>query len=388
MASAPAFTSNPRKQAHDSEKVKLAQTRATHSPFWVLQLRLQYARLKVDHGWQKQSLNEVENLYFHHRHQQHHRQPVHVPPELTEQHIVTASEALEEDATEGQDQASIPGVSLDTSVPGHDLDGVLVLDLDPTQRGQDFLSVDYAEPEPPGDAATHNPTTTSSIYLTLDNSLKTGAGEVRAPYSPATFSTPQAELLANVYDEDDNGVTVEGISRDGPALVVSSLSSESGSAMFTESVAEVAPFTSESGVVLRTIADDVSQTQHQPVANAAPRLVQTQPLPSSASNENATKSRVGVKHTNTQLTSTPSRSSAALTYDSFWSTHAASATSYGFGPYTNGTRATQAPSLSLPTATAARVPAGPLPTSPPQGGADATMAEPTARDGTPEEHSA
>ncbi|KAF7368898.1 hypothetical protein MVEN_00215700 [Mycena venus] len=29
-----------------------------------LQLRLQYARLKVDHGWQKQRLNEVENLYF------------------------------------------------------------------------------------------------------------------------------------------------------------------------------------------------------------------------------------------------------------------------------------------------------------------------------------
>ncbi|KAF6752783.1 hypothetical protein DFP72DRAFT_440440 [Ephemerocybe angulata] len=32
-------------------------------------MRLQYARLKVEHGWQKQSLNEVENLYFHHSHQ-------------------------------------------------------------------------------------------------------------------------------------------------------------------------------------------------------------------------------------------------------------------------------------------------------------------------------
>ncbi|KAI0299392.1 hypothetical protein B0F90DRAFT_614868 [Multifurca ochricompacta] len=31
-----------------------------------LQIRLQYARLKVEHGWQRQSLNEVENLYFHH----------------------------------------------------------------------------------------------------------------------------------------------------------------------------------------------------------------------------------------------------------------------------------------------------------------------------------
>ncbi|KAF9554806.1 hypothetical protein CPC08DRAFT_162565 [Agrocybe pediades] len=33
-----------------------------------LQMRLQYARLKVDHGWQKQNLNEVENLYFHNSH--------------------------------------------------------------------------------------------------------------------------------------------------------------------------------------------------------------------------------------------------------------------------------------------------------------------------------
>ncbi|KAJ7650691.1 hypothetical protein FB45DRAFT_1050593 [Roridomyces roridus] len=29
-----------------------------------LQLRLQYAKLKVDRGWQKQQINEVENLYF------------------------------------------------------------------------------------------------------------------------------------------------------------------------------------------------------------------------------------------------------------------------------------------------------------------------------------
>ncbi|KAJ7083623.1 hypothetical protein B0H15DRAFT_932285 [Mycena belliarum] len=34
-----------------------------------LQVRLQYARLKVDHGWQKQRLNEVENLYFRERKQ-------------------------------------------------------------------------------------------------------------------------------------------------------------------------------------------------------------------------------------------------------------------------------------------------------------------------------
>ncbi|KAI0709655.1 hypothetical protein C8T65DRAFT_648771 [Cerioporus squamosus] len=33
-----------------------------------LRVRLQYAKLKVEHGWQRQTLNEVENLYFRHTH--------------------------------------------------------------------------------------------------------------------------------------------------------------------------------------------------------------------------------------------------------------------------------------------------------------------------------
>ncbi|KAG9313696.1 hypothetical protein JVU11DRAFT_6044 [Chiua virens] len=46
-----------------------------------LQMRLQYAKLKVEHGWQRQNLNEVENLYFHHSHQRTMRQnAAHRPP--------------------------------------------------------------------------------------------------------------------------------------------------------------------------------------------------------------------------------------------------------------------------------------------------------------------
>ncbi|KAG6829946.1 hypothetical protein H0H92_002850 [Tricholoma furcatifolium] len=57
--------------AHDNEKRRkqtMERARANHLSRQ-LQMRLQYARLKVDHGWQKQNLNEVENLYFHHSHQ-------------------------------------------------------------------------------------------------------------------------------------------------------------------------------------------------------------------------------------------------------------------------------------------------------------------------------
>ncbi|KAF5364946.1 hypothetical protein D9758_008130 [Tetrapyrgos nigripes] len=46
-------------------KLTLEKARAAHLSKQ-LQLRLQYARLKVEHGWHKQNLNEVENLYFHH----------------------------------------------------------------------------------------------------------------------------------------------------------------------------------------------------------------------------------------------------------------------------------------------------------------------------------
>jgi len=41
------------------------KARATHLSRQ-LRLRLQYAKLKVEHGWIKQNLNEVENLYFRH----------------------------------------------------------------------------------------------------------------------------------------------------------------------------------------------------------------------------------------------------------------------------------------------------------------------------------
>ncbi|KAI0267385.1 hypothetical protein BC834DRAFT_75532 [Gloeopeniophorella convolvens] len=52
--------SDPRRKKATLEKAKVVNLSKQ------LQMRLQYARLKVEHGWQRQSLNEVENLYFHH----------------------------------------------------------------------------------------------------------------------------------------------------------------------------------------------------------------------------------------------------------------------------------------------------------------------------------
>ncbi|KAF9450862.1 hypothetical protein P691DRAFT_773611 [Macrolepiota fuliginosa MF-IS2] len=64
-------TASAAAQASEMEKRRkqtLERAKANHLSRQ-LQMRLQYARLKVEHGWQKQNLNEVENLYFHHSHQ-------------------------------------------------------------------------------------------------------------------------------------------------------------------------------------------------------------------------------------------------------------------------------------------------------------------------------
>ncbi|PPQ71510.1 hypothetical protein CVT26_010381 [Gymnopilus dilepis] len=60
-------TSSAAAQASENEKRRkqtMEKAKANHLSRQ-LQMRLQYARLKVEHGWQKQNLNEVENLYFH-----------------------------------------------------------------------------------------------------------------------------------------------------------------------------------------------------------------------------------------------------------------------------------------------------------------------------------
>ncbi|KAF8908182.1 hypothetical protein CPB84DRAFT_1744354 [Gymnopilus junonius] len=63
-------TSSAAAQANENEKRRkqtMEKAKANHLSRQ-LQMRLQYARLKVEHGWQKQNLNEVENLYFHSSH--------------------------------------------------------------------------------------------------------------------------------------------------------------------------------------------------------------------------------------------------------------------------------------------------------------------------------
>ncbi|KAI0644279.1 hypothetical protein C8Q79DRAFT_1012070 [Trametes meyenii] len=57
---------NPQSKG-DRTKVAVDKAKANYLS-GQLRLRLQYAKLKVEHGWQKQSLSEVENLYFRHTH--------------------------------------------------------------------------------------------------------------------------------------------------------------------------------------------------------------------------------------------------------------------------------------------------------------------------------
>ncbi|KIO25557.1 hypothetical protein M407DRAFT_25154 [Tulasnella calospora MUT 4182] len=52
-------------------------------------MRLQYAKLKVDHGWSRQNLDEVENLYFHH-YRDRRPEPSHQQPKAPQRRIGAA----------------------------------------------------------------------------------------------------------------------------------------------------------------------------------------------------------------------------------------------------------------------------------------------------------
>ncbi|KAH8091846.1 hypothetical protein BXZ70DRAFT_1067222 [Cristinia sonorae] len=81
-------------------KQKMANARLNYNSH-NLKLRLQYARLKVDHGWQRQTLSEVENLYFRHS-----------VPSTSEHHPVTSS------STTPPNSPSTPSLSSSDSFGG------------------------------------------------------------------------------------------------------------------------------------------------------------------------------------------------------------------------------------------------------------------------------
>ncbi|KAH7909177.1 hypothetical protein BJ138DRAFT_1127876 [Hygrophoropsis aurantiaca] len=77
MVAVASAQTNDTNNTNDQKKRKqtLERAKANHLSKQ-LQMRLQYAKLKVEHGWQRQNLNEVENLYFHHSHLRNQRPPV------------------------------------------------------------------------------------------------------------------------------------------------------------------------------------------------------------------------------------------------------------------------------------------------------------------------
>ncbi|KDQ23059.1 hypothetical protein PLEOSDRAFT_162916 [Pleurotus ostreatus PC15] len=87
-------------EAEKKRKFTLERAKANHLSRQ-LQLRLQYAKLKVDHGWQKQSLNEVENLYFRHSHLHGHKSQASAAP------LVATTTSQNTSAVGGTTQSSL-----------------------------------------------------------------------------------------------------------------------------------------------------------------------------------------------------------------------------------------------------------------------------------------
>ncbi|KAJ3483446.1 hypothetical protein NLI96_g6305 [Meripilus lineatus] len=81
-----------------------------------LRLRLQYAKLKVEHGWQRQNLNEVENLYFRHSHMRKPTVPTAGPshpthPSVSAEHSIITTGPSAPESSQATEPASQPDPS-------------------------------------------------------------------------------------------------------------------------------------------------------------------------------------------------------------------------------------------------------------------------------------
>ncbi|KAF5339623.1 hypothetical protein D9611_011494 [Ephemerocybe angulata] len=248
-----------------------------------LQMRLQYARLKVEHGWQKQSLNEVENLYFHHSHQKF--------PKPVQPRIVVVTTTQPEQAPyppPSNPQSSLSFISRTATSSFASSTGMGTGSL----TYSDFL----------------NRATTMSSFTTASSGRNTpvpgpGTGQMLPPSTtptPGPMSTPGPDTGHTPLLP-----TPKSPQRPSPAL---------------QSPATLRP---SSGP-----PPQFASSTEQP-----PPLPPTLPSPTSPSK----RSRVQKSHPAASAASTPKPtpapflnkdpfhfSSAGMTYDSFWSTHSAS----------------------------------------------------------------
>ncbi|KAI0816988.1 hypothetical protein BC628DRAFT_1404633 [Trametes gibbosa] len=271
-----------------------------------LRVRLQYAKLKVEHGWQRQSLSEVENLYFRHTH-------------LTRPYPVISPGGRRKGRTLSPNAATNAPTSHagGPSISSKHHNGQTAIERGP-----------FSAPSPSSGLRNNGSVASSSSTSSLDTranpSIPTtpvlNAGHPATPHAPhlgiggsvTRYPLSRSDSTATVIIESTTSLTTAREAKPGPSHVHHRTPS-SGS--LSSQATTASPF--------REPFDPMEPTEHIDSQLAALRTMMTTsampiPLPPPQTSPTATMSSTA---------SAKASSSGGLTYDAFWSTHS-SATSY------------------------------------------------------------
>ncbi|KAG2131019.1 hypothetical protein DEU56DRAFT_914554 [Suillus clintonianus] len=296
-------------------------------------MRLQYAKLKVEHGWQRQNLNEVENLYFHHSQVRGLRPvvPVKTVPLLSTNSLPPTAPAPEPPAPMAVDEISQQVVNSQAS---------------PTDNSRGLTSphdspVELA-PTPVQNPFTNNTSKSVTLPLHTMQTLpeKTPSQEPSQPAPAPVHPSTQSDTASQ---EPPNSATVappySPLDFSDPATMVRFTQMQMQSQPQLQSQA---PSHNQTPTLIQTHAQSQPYNPYMPLnrqsSHPQPNPFMPQPLPqySFTQSYHATslqnQSNPQVSHsqpsTNSQSPFGNGNGSSPLTYDSFWSTHASAGSLY------------------------------------------------------------
>ncbi|KAF9224685.1 hypothetical protein BS17DRAFT_778804 [Gyrodon lividus] len=350
----------PNEVEQKKRKQTLERAKANHLSKQ-LQMRLQYAKLKVEHGWQRQNLNEVENLYFHHSHLRNIRTSAlgktqyanvtSVPTPSSESAapmVVDANSDIQFSTPLGMDQTSgssplhqtsiSPPMENSRSTPASTF---AVPSTSPPSQSQPEHNQNHdVRPSPPSQLSSslsYPATQPESHSLNVQMPIPVPAAPTSRPPSTADFSDPNIlARLAQLQAQTSSQSQTQPLSRQHTTSTpLSTSSSQPGSThpqvpAHSQSSFASQPFTlhTQAGFAFPTfyVPAATSQPPFDAFAHTAPSHPPPLPPPSASASASTTPSATAATPTPaTHTTSTTTAPTApALTYDSFWSTHASS----------------------------------------------------------------
>ncbi|KAF8576780.1 hypothetical protein K439DRAFT_603091 [Ramaria rubella] len=255
-----------------------------------LQTRLQYARLKVHHGWQKQTLNEVENLYFHHYRAR-------APPRNT----------LKQEKSNANSGSQLSQTPLEHTTASASSDAV---PLPENMNEQQEASPSCVIPTSVIDA----PDEEKALEMQVDPPLAPSPTPIAEPTPAITTASPQPHNLSTTITSPP---TPQPPAVSKPLVPTTTMAPlPSGQTTPNTQVEQPSVYARIPYAPTRTAIVPPPPSRHPPI----PRHPQ---MPSSSSSSRSRGHSPAMKHS-----SSMPGSNVALTYDSFWSSHSAATNKY------------------------------------------------------------